>query len=252
MDIECPKCRRCTVDVITSSTGDKAKCSTCGWEGPKCYAQMWDPNNPKCKGGADPTQWGGNSHVRRPCAYERTCGETQDRRQKASMLQPMNALTRPWQTVEVKPHLPVMPHTPPTYPPQYQPIPIAPSTAGVNLQVRHVYPTPQTQQAPKAQQAPVQYPGQYPGQYPIQHYPPSGATNWASPNGAQVFIPQNYVAASAQVPAYLTVPEPYDQGLASMFINSCLRAALKGALHTASNLLDHFPWGKAPAPPING
>lgn len=86
--------------------------------------------------------------------------------------------------------------------------------------------------------------------------PPPAAQQqqWITPQQASVpaQVPQNYPQPGAQVPAYLTVPEPVEQGLPRMILNAVLRAALKGAFHTAANLMDHVPWGQVPPPGPGG
>jgi hypothetical protein len=94
-------------------------------------------------------------------------------------------------------------------------------------------------QPPRVPQA--TYPQQPQAMYPQQQMP----TYMVDPAQAHMpaFVPQNHVQMGAQVPAYLTVPEPYNGKLLPMVCNSMMRAGLKGMLWTAANMMDHFPWG---------
>lgn len=267
--IECPRCRRHTVSIIEQGgAAVKTRCSSCGWEGPKCFGQHWDPNNQKCQGGADPTNWGGGSHVRPKCTFEPSCSTEQDRRSKGRLIPAMNMLSRPKQQVEVtggglqvpQQSVAVQPpqqarlapppqQTPAAVSPQQRqtithrqaPAPVQAQTGGVTLSVRAAQ-----------QQQTVRYQAPQPGQQiPVQAPQMGTAMAWVPPQQAAVpmFVPQNYPQPGAQVPAYLTTPEPIEQGIVPMFFNSCMRAAFKGMFHTAANLMDHVPWGGYPAPP---
>jgi hypothetical protein len=106
----------------------------------------------------------------------------------------------------------------------------------------------QTMQTMQQQQRPVVA---QPQQIPV-HVPTMGSPMaWVPPQQAAMplYVPQNYPSPGMQVPSYLTAPEPMDHGVVPVLINSCLRAALKGAFHTAANILDHIPWGVQSAPP---
>ena len=234
---ECPQCR--SKSLVLSQQGDFTQCMTCGWRGPKCFASLWDPNNVKCTGGADPTFWNNGTHVRPRCNVEHKCRVEQDRCNKEQLIQPMNNLTRPWQSVEVAgqqpTQIPINQAANPYYQPQMRPA--VPSPVNQNYPTTAWQPRPmQPQPTPQVQ----------PSQVPIMHAPTMGAPMaWVPPGQAAspVYVPQNYPAPGMQIPAYLTNPEPPDQGIVSMMVNSCIRAALKGAFHTAANLMDHIPWG---------
>ena len=91
------------------------------------------------------------------------------------------------------------------------------------------------QQAPRPPQAPAHF-----------EAPPRPGAQLVTPAQAvmPMLVPQNYVQPGTQVPAYLTVPEPYSQNVFSMMFSSILRAGLKGMFVTAANMMDHIPWGR--------
>ena len=278
MTIECPRCKRTTVDILAAM----AKCNTCGWEGPRCFGEMWDKTDPKCCGGADPTNWKGGTHVRPKCSYDAACCEAQEKCRKEQVIQPQALANKPWQNVEVRtPTMPTMQMPQPTVlrPPQPMmnaaPKPFMNQAPGVGLQVRQQQiQVNQVPTQPRVAQQPAQQPTQVVTQYrqvqhigqvpqPMQqlpqqiqqmqqpqvpvHMPVAGAPMaWVPPQNAAIpmYVPQNYPAPGVQVPAYLTAPEPMNNGIAPMFFNSCMRAALKGAFHTAANIMDHVPWGR--------
>lgn len=230
----------------TDGLAEKTRCSSCGWTGPKCFAQKWDPNSPECVGGADPTHWEGETHVRSRCSFERSCRLTQEQAKKEALIAPMNMLTQPRQQVEITPgpgQMRLPPQTPPQQPLMQQPLiqqPYRPAPQqaqpynNINLRV---------QQAPVATRPVAQYPVQPPIMaVPMAYVPPLQAHY-------PMFVPQNYAAPGMQMPAYLTVPEPVEQGIVPMFVNSALRAGGKAVCHTFANLFDHFTWGTIPAPP---
>lgn len=245
---ECPRCRRKTVEVVAGADGvpEKSRCNSCGWEGPKCFAQKWDPNSPKCQGGADPTNWENGTHVRQKCSFEVRCRTAQDRANKEQLIPTMSVLTRPRQQVEVSAPTNGM------YIPQQTPVmaPTAPQQMVTRQQVQSMQSTlrPVTVQHQQVVTRPVQ-PTQ--GQvYPVQAPMMGSAMAWVPPEhaAAPTYVPQNYPQPGMQVPAYLTNPEPVGQSIVPLFLNSMFRAAFKGAFHTAANLMDHVPWGSYPAP----
>lgn len=249
---ECPRCKRKSVGVVTSAAGtpEKSRCGSCGWEGPKCFAQKWDPTSPKCKGGADPTNWANGTHVRPKCSFEAHCGSAQDKMNKEQLIPAMNMLTRPKQQVEVTGGMAIPQQTTAVQPRQVVPQPprqtvvqrptaAVQRTNGVSLSV---------QQAPAQARTPTP-------QHPVNIQAPGMGSPmaWVQPQQAATpaLVPQNYPQPGMQVPAYLTAPEPMEQGIVPMFFNSMARAAFKGAFHTAANLMDHVPWGGYAPPPTS-
>lgn len=278
MTTECPRCRRNTVETLATS----AKCSTCGWEGPRCFGEMWDKTDPKCAGGADPTYWVNSTHVRPKCSYGSECQVALSKGKEAQVIPAQSIANKPWQNVEVRtaPAMPpkqLMPPTTatPTAMPTMPTMNAAPrpmvtsQPAGMSVQMRQqtVQVTPAVQQPTMTQQTTqmvsqqfrqaqppiplhqqVQHMQQMQHQQmqPQVHMPVAGAPMaWVPPQSAAMpaYVPQNYPTPGSQMPGYLTVPESANNGLAPMFFNSCMRAALKGAFHTAANLMDHVPWG---------
>lgn len=147
--------------------------------------------------------------------------------------------------------------------PVLPPMPGISSTAPTPVQATGVVPIQQALQT-RVQQAPQQVPQQqvlqrpptaqgqmqvYGGYYAGQ--PQQVPVYMVEPQYAQVpsVVPQNHVQPGAQVPAYLSVPEPYNGSVVPMFVNSLLRAGLKGMFSQAANLMDHVPWGTYAPPP---
>lgn len=270
--IECPRCKRKTVHTVErGGTVEKTRCSSCGWTGPKCFGQRWDPNSPKCQGGADPTNWEGSTHVRPKCSFESRCSAAMDKNNKEQLIQPMNMLTKPKQQVEINTGGMQLPQQTSIQPPAQtvaqaravpprqtivQPEPARNVSVSVTQGHRPQYQQPQPQYRQAQYQQQYQQPRQQMLQPQQQQMPvqaPSMGTPmaWVPPQQAQqpMYVPQNYPQPGMQVPAYLTAPEPVEQGIVPMFFNSMARAAFKGAFHTAANLMDHVPWGGYPAPP---
>lgn len=246
--IECPRCKRKTVNVLADADGvaGKTKCSSCGWTGPKCFAHKWDPNSPKCVGGADPTHWEGDTHVRSRCSFEKSCSRIQEQDKKEALIAPMNMLTKPRQHVEVAVN-PAM-----RLPQQTGPQP--PAQTAMTQPPRQTVvqqPPPYNNIHVRMQQQPMRPPTQPQAQYPVQQPVMAVPMAWVPPHQAQVpmYVPQNYPSPGMQMPAYLTVPEPIEQGVVPMFFNSAVRAGGKAICHTFANLFDHFAFGSAPLPP---
>lgn len=260
---QCPDCGQIAVQLLSPpGVQERSQCSICGWEGPRCFGMKWDAQSPKCQGGADPTHWDESTHVRPKCSFEPSCGAANPQKAK-EQLQPMTLLMKPKQKVEVarpmqmpgpatglqQPRAPALVRQHQQAPTAHRPMLRPHSQVSMQHPVTH---HPQQQVAPP--RAPVAAAQHQPQAGAHQPPSPGTAMAWVPPDQAQVpaYVPQNYQQPGMQVPAYLTAPEPQSQGVMSMIMNSCARAALKGAFHTAANLVDHVPWGGYVAPPPAG
>lgn len=267
----CPQCGQVSVRVVSDYRGaEESRCSVCNWRAGACFGQLHDSNNVKCSGGVDPTYWSDEGNKRQRCTHYEACQRAMmSARQQIEVKSPPPAFGQG--------HLPQMPPAPapmqqytpvqqgsplkhPVLPPMpgmmSTPAPVqqaAPNVVSVQqaLQARAAQPAQPVQQVlqrPQQQvpQGPMQvYGGYYAGQ------PQQVPVYMVDPRYAQVpsAVPQNHVQPGAQVPAYLSVPEPYNGNFAPMFINSLMRAGLKGMFSQAANLMDHVPWGAYGPPP---
>lgn len=261
---QCPSCGRRSMSVVQNADGsEQTRCSTCGWVGPFCFGLKHDRNNPKCAGGPDVSFWSSDSHRREPCSYYGKCQEAtvQQARQQIEIKSlpvvsnnvfPQNTVqgTQFPQNTVSRPH-PVLPQMPSMPPMASMPQAQAPQTNMMSLQQalqhRQALPTPVQPQYAQPQQvlprAPQSVPQTYGGFYHGQQQ--QVPVYYVAPQNAMVpmAVPQNHVAPGSQVPSYLTVPEPYNGAFMPMFMASVMRAGLKGMFLTASNLMDHVPWG---------
>jgi hypothetical protein len=255
-----------TAEIIsTADGGEKMVCSTCGQKAPRCYAQMWDPNNPKCRGGADPTHWEGGSHIRPKCSFESRCSAAQDKRNKEHLVPVMNTLTKkPYHSVEVKQASSPQALPTPMSTPVQSPTTMTPHRPVVgNIQTTVVQQPRQMQQPGRVAQQQVVQPrpqAQHPqaGQVHYQHPQAPVPMAYVPPEMAPhpSYVPQNYPSPGMQVPSPLSVPEPYDGNVMKMVAYAGLRTGLKFMLVGMANALDFVPWStypvpQSPAPPQN-
>lgn len=83
--------------------------------------------------------------------------------------------------------------------------------------------------------------------YPTQMAPPAMA-------GMPYMVPMNFAAYGAQMPAYLTVPEPTlpNQHWGSRLMYTLVRSMMKAAGHSTANFFDHMTFNPYPPyPPPN-
>jgi len=274
----CPQCERVSVKVVTDYRGaEESLCSTCNWKAGACFGRLLDPNNVKCAGGVDPTYWSDEGNKRRRCTHYEAC-------QRAMMYarQQIEVKNPPPAFGQAQGHLPQMPPAPvpmlqqvaapqasppkhPVLPPmpgmasaptpvQQHPVQAQPQAQNVvplqqALQTRMTAQPMQQQVLQRPQQAPQGQMQVYGGYYAGQ--PQQVPVYMVDPRYAQVpsAVPQNHVQPGAQVPAYLSVPEPYNGQFMPMFVSSLMRAGLKGMFSQAANLMDHVPWGAYGPPP---
>ncbi len=242
----CPRCAWDSVYITEKSDGsEESRCAICGWSGPTCFGRLHDATNVKCIGGNDPTRWSEqDGHTRHRCSFFDKCQEAQLNtvRQNIEFKEPVlgMAASSPYPIVQQPRVLPVMPGAPG--------MPVMQQAPQPAMAFR-----PQQAVQPVQQAAPVQ--GMQPARpaAPAQGYPQGYPTYvgqtmqpyMVPPDLAPMpsYVPQNHVQPGAQVPSYLTVPEPHSGKLGPMFFNTIMRAAFKGMFHAAANLMDHFPWG---------
>ena len=173
-------------------------------EKPPCFGKSWNGGDVVCKGGLDPTYTNPRSktHKRDQCVFFTQCAhQTNFNRMRGHI--PVEALTRNKQ-------------------------PVAPRSQTV----QPAQPTTQT-----VQQNQQVHPGYY--QQPTwnnqQMVPP-----YIASYGPQM-VPMPYQQPGAQMPGYLTVPEPIDSRvpLWIRFLLNIGRAAVKAIFHTGAHMADH-------------
>lgn len=245
---------------------------------PRCFGKkdatgqpFWNASHPKCAGGNDPNFFENGSHKRPKCAFFDECGHKAQcfgvgwNANSAQCRPAFGGQTCPLYKEcasamnQLRPVVPAtsllqsqrspMPGAAPVQPPM-QPTPMVPQVLQQTRQVIHgiqtgVQQAQQRQVIPPAGFAQVpQYQQQASGQYLV---PPTDAQ-------MPFLVPQNHQAYGAQMPAYLTVPEPLNQPWWQMALWSILRAAGKASFHTMANVFDHVPFGSQPTngQPTNG
>lgn len=241
---------------------------------PSCFASEWNETAVECRGGLDPLYTDPETETsRRPrCDWYGPCGaaqmsgvtreeliQRQKREQMIGQNVPAQAPTNMGNQVLIPPdQLLRQPFTIPTPTPtttfQQATRQFAQSLTQMQQQVPvSVAPRPSFQlpaapaQAQPAQQvapAPVAYMQQPHQQQPMAMVPPQMAV---TPH----HVPMNYVMPGAQVPSFLTVPEPIVQGQhwAVRLLYSLGRGCLKASGMVLANFFDHTPVNKWPPPP---
>jgi hypothetical protein len=206
---------------------------------PSCYGKSWDPDHVECRGGLDPAYEHprNGTHHRDECSWLRPCGqivEAERARQRQPMqLIPAQALTRPT-AAPVPPRLPQAPvsYSPPRAPVQHMPQPTP------SYQPQYVPPAPVY--APPPAPAPTQA---------QQYYQPAPQHMMVPPYVAQ-FGPQHvyppYQLPGSQMPQYLTVPEPVNEGVhwLTRLGRELFRSIIKAFGHSLSAHADSNPFGK--------
>lgn len=183
---------------------------------PSCFGKSWEAGASECAGGLDPSFVAPDgSNKRQRCPYFSQCAS----RTAA------NKLGQQPQQVPVAPQ-PVFPVQPARPPQQQQLVQVKPA------QNQPVYQQPQQ----------------------AQYYPQPVQQQLVPPQQAQVpyMVPMNFAPAYAQMPGYLTVPEPVIPGQhwGKRLGFSVVRSMLKAGGHTVANFFDHCPFN--PWPGTNG
>lgn len=181
---------------------------------PICFGtHHWNPNEPECKGGADPkyTHPGNGSHVREICDHFRECGARSTAARMSTNIVPASQLTRPQ-----APSFPIVPPVP-----------------------RQQDATTFREHMQRYQQQLAQTPAP---QYPYSAHPPAPAMQYQYP--APTYQLQYLV------PSYLSVPEQrvYGGSLWGHLGRELLRAALKATGHTLAAYFDTHPFRSPPLP----
>ena len=221
---------------------------------PTCFGKSWEANHPECAGGLDPayTNLKDGSNRREKCGWYSAC--------YARMTSPKGPdvqacqLVRPGMTVKF-PNVPQAP-APAQAPPSPWQSAVRGVTAvatGLSNAMSAAAAHPSVQVRPPVQAAPQPAPQvQYQQPQQMQYYQQQ-QQGWAHPSIAAVpwAVPMNYPMPGAQIPAYLTVPEPVVDGQhwTQRLGFSILRSMMKATGHTVANFFDHnpiTPWGKPP------
>lgn len=217
---------------------------------PQCYGRHWSPTAAECAGGLDPV-------------YESPVTGA-NKREKCSWFSGCAAATNEKGQMTPKPQVPQLPggfvrlpvHPPPQPPqlPQHLRPQVPPPPPP---HVQHVQPPQQYVQPPHVQQYAQphvqQYvqPPQQPVQPPQQPVQPSqvvyvGNVAYAPVGQASTphMVPMNTPMTGAQVPSFLTVPEPSGQEYGVGLAHNLWRSMLKAAFLTAANYIDYNPVGR--------
>ncbi len=194
---------------------------------PVCFGKSWEAKAVQCQGGLDPAyvnpQTGSNRRDR--CAWYTHCAS---RTSAYKLRNPQQQLV-PVQQVVRRP-APAQPQPMAPQPSFMQPVHQAAMTFA-NGVLQGTSGQPQVQYAQPA---------------PVMVHPAMASTPWA--------VPMNYPIPGAQMPSYLTVPEPVVEGRGwglRLFLN-VVRAMVKGGSTTVANFVDHTPiqtWPQPPAQP---
>lgn len=217
-----------------------------------CFGKHWDASEVKCAGGLDPTYINklDNTHRRDRCKWYQSCASRTTTSKLGAAAQ-HQVPVQPQQQPMFRPPVP-MPAQPPAWQRPLQSIAngvMQGATTALAGSDPSRVPVRVFGQPPYQQAQPQQYPQQYPQYYHPQYQQGSMAPPWAAM--MPQMVPMNYQAAGAQMPAYLTVPEPVVPGVhwGYRLGYSVLRSMLKASGHTLSNFFDFTPIHPWPTPP---
>lgn len=175
---------------------------------PSCFGKSWDPNHTECKGGLDPayTNPSTGTKMREKCSWFGACSQQMHKpaplAPPSPQLIPSTALLQRAvaATAPIKMPTPPQAHVPPR-PPVY-----TGTATHYSLPTAHA-PAPQVAHAPQ-----VHIPQMHTPQMQMPVYQqPMVSQNYAPPHVAQfgpAMVPMPYQLPGAQMPQYLTVPEP--------------------------------------------
>lgn len=188
---------------------------------PECFgSSLWSPTDKECVGGPDPgyTHPVTGVHARERCRWYQSCATVSSQNR---LIHPQN-LVRPTVTAQ---------------PPQ-------PTLAGVQAPPRPVAPNPALATRPPLHMPQASYPQYQPVQY--QQQPQQPYVGYAPPHIAQwgsVQVPLPFQQPGAQMPAYLTMPEPIRPGESaiSVLARTLLRSMMKAFGHALASFVDHTP-----------
>lgn len=191
---------------------------------PSCFGtHLWSASSSECAGGPDPgyIHPHNGTHTREKCSWFQACGVANQRnREKRQQMPPMQ-------------HQPLMP--------AQNLVRSNSENNGVQPPPRPVSPHPSIPARPVIHQQ-THYAQPYVTQQPQQ----AAFTTMVPPYIAQsgpVQIPMQYQQPGAQMPAYLTTPEPINYGESGWGIlgRILLRSILKAIGHSISSHFDHVP-----------
>lgn len=195
---------------------------------PDCFGtHLWSATDKECIGGPDPgyTHPVSGAHTRERCKWYQTCATASaQNRTQSQLIPPQNLVRQP----------------PPAPPPQA--VPAIPP--GVQPPPRPVAPPPGL-----APRAPLHQPQPFYSQYPQQpqpvqpvYQPPMFVPPYVAQMGPAQ-IPMQYQQPGAQMPAYLTMPEPIEpgDGAIKVLARTLFRSMLKAFGHSLSSFVDHTP-----------
>lgn len=201
---------------------------------PNCFGKSWEAKHPECAGGLDHGYSNPNdgSHLRERCRWYSQCASKTTANRVGNTI-PAHQLVRHQQQP----------------PQQAPPNPLSMFHTFVNSASRGMSKVSQTHPAVNAtkqpqavQQTPMMQP-YYGHPTPVMVHPAMASAPWA--------VPMNYQTPGAQIPGYLTVPEPavVGQHWAARLGLSLLRSVLKAGGHTVANFFDHTSFNSWQAPP---
>lgn len=199
---------------------------------PLCFGKSWEAGHPECAGGADAAYVNprDGSHRRDRCGYFSACASrTATNRLQLDRnpeLMPASTLVRP-------------PQPPPATPSPQTYKPFDTVVNSVSQLARGTSQALQHRPAPPSQVYQTQ--GGHPMSSPWLVHPAHAST--------PQYVPMNYTWPGAQMPSYLSVPEPTEVPLIKRLGFTVLRAMLKAAGHALSNFFDHAPFSKWQPPP---
>lgn len=198
-------------------------------ESPSCFgSHLWSATSAECVGGPDPgyTHPQTMAHTRERCRFYSECATT-SARNRTQQVQPQSNFVPVQSLIQRQPTMPA---------------PISP-TVGVQPPPRPVAPPPNL--APRPPLQPYQPPTYAPQQqYQQPYYAPQTFT--APPHVAQMGpaqVPLQYQQPGAQMPAYLTMPEPMEDGDSGwrVLVRVLFRSIMKAAGHSMASFFDHTP-----------
>lgn len=196
---------------------------------PSCFGKLWDPNNAECRGGNDPSYSNPKTGSARRdiCRWYSACSAETNRAKLENAVR--NAPPAP---PAAQPYAPVQPpHVPMGN--VVRPPPAAPPNVGIPVAQTVGPPVPLQTQAMMLQ--PVQQ----------QQVAYVGGAPYTQPGFAAqpVLVPVNQPMPGAQVPSFLTVPEPSnpDVPMGTRLWRTVYRSMLKAGFVGAANFMDYNP-----------
>lgn len=197
-------------------------------ESPDCFGtHLWSATDKECVGGPDPgyTHPQTGARARERCKWYQTCATASAQNRTQSLISPQSLVRQPYQQPA-------------------SPVPAA--STGVQPPPRPVAPHPGLTSRPSYYSPQPSYPQYQHYQQPVHQPTYSAPTSFAPPYVAQMGpmqIPLQYQQPGAQMPAYLTMPEPIlpGEGAIKVLARTLFRSMLKAFGHSLSSFVDHTP-----------